>query len=291
MLRALLQNDVQVVQRLDALTQQFESDLGLLGGLDDVFKLLELGDDGVDLALEVDLTLRDGRDLDLAGAQALRDRALLAETSVALLARDRGSLLKPLEFRGGRRDALSEHFEDGSVLGGAVADVGDAAIDALGLGVERRELLLEATDLLEHRIVLAGERRDLLREFKRVLLGSAQRFLGVRETRLGLSDGGTLGDHEVVELVDATLTGEYALRVGDLGAQRQLAARPDDGAVGCREARARVILGRRREGRLYAVDHEHVAEQRLHSGPDRVITLQFVEQSCAGRGHASQSQT
>ena len=182
-LGALLQHHVEVVDRLDALAQQLERLLGLAGRADGVLELAQLGVDRVDLTLEVDLALGDGRDLDLAGRQPLRRRALFAEARVALLARDRGRLLEALELLGGRDDARGEGLEAGAVLGGALADVGDAPLDALSLDVERGELLLEAADLLEQRVVLAGERRDLLRELERVLLRRAERLLGFARGR------------------------------------------------------------------------------------------------------------
>jgi len=53
-----------------------------------VLELLELGVDGVDLALEVNLALRHSCDLHLAGRQPLRGRALFSEARVALFSRD-----------------------------------------------------------------------------------------------------------------------------------------------------------------------------------------------------------
>ena len=134
-LGALVQHRVEVVDRLDALAQQLERLLGLPRALDGVLELRELGGDGVDLALEVDLALRDRRDLDLAGAEALGDGALLAEARVARLSRARRGLLERSSSASRLLDAPRVLVERRAVLRGALGELGEALLDERRLSV------------------------------------------------------------------------------------------------------------------------------------------------------------
>ena len=134
--------------------------------------------------------------------------------------------------------------------------------------------------------MLAGERRDLLRELERVLLRSVERLLGLRVHRLRLADCGSEGDDVVVKLVDAPLARQHALGVADLGAERELAVRPDDSALGGREAGSGLIGGRGGKRRVDAVDHVHVAEERVDRRTQLRVAFELVEQPRPGLGRA-----
>ena len=147
-LRALLQGVVELVHRLDALAQQFERFRTLAGGAHRLFQLCEFGTDGHDLALEMHLSLRDGRDLDLARREALVGGGLLAELRVAGFSGASGVLLESIDRRLCVSDALRKRLELRGFLARAFANVGDPAGDAIGLGVECRHELLEPAELL-----------------------------------------------------------------------------------------------------------------------------------------------
>ncbi len=117
----LVQHRVEVVDRLDALAQQFERDLGLPRPHGGVLELGELGVDGGHLALQVHLALGDRGDLDLARAQPLGDGGLLAEAGVAGLAGGRRGLLERLELGHELLDRRRVGLARGQVLAGMLA--------------------------------------------------------------------------------------------------------------------------------------------------------------------------
>ncbi len=134
--------------------------------------------------------------------------------------------------------------------------------------------------------MLAGERRDLLRELEGVLLRSVEGLLGFRVHRLRLPHCGSEGDDVVVKLVDAPLARQHALGVADLRAEGELAVRPDHGALGGGEASPGLIGGRGGERRVDAVDHVHVAEKRIHCRAQLRVALELVREPRPGLGRA-----